>query len=85
MTKTTAKSGWDLLISNEKLEKFSSKIREDIESKVYTEIRTITVNGVEYTVPVKICPPIHATGSMGRPMSVTKGQFNYNKTGNQVK
>ena len=45
-----------------KLSQLGRSIRADLESKIYVETKTILVDGVEYTVPVTICPTTHGTG-----------------------
>lgn len=65
------------------LEKLSAEVRPMLEAQIKIETKTITVDGKEYTVRVKICPTVHATGTMGRPFH--RGSFNFDKLGNQIK
>lgn len=48
------------------LEKLGRSIRDDLESQVQIVEKTITVDGIEHTVQVKMCPKTYGTGLAGQ-------------------
>ena len=69
-------------IVSEKTDELGREVRASLEAQIQIVEKTITLDGKSYTVPVKVCPPVHGTGAMGR---VSAGEFNFGKTGSQVR